>query len=109
LGVSSFWADLGFALFFAPDFLFAVFGFGVGVWCRFAFGVGDFFGFGVDAECASVSSDWSRRFPSLTWAQSRPATNAPNASAVASQMRNRTTATERNRARDAINAYSSDL
>jgi len=36
---------------------FAVFGFGVGVWCRFAFGVGDFFGFGVDAECASVSSD----------------------------------------------------
>ena len=34
---------------------------------------------------------------------------APTASAVASQMRKRTTATERNRARDAINAYSSDL
>ena len=49
LGVSSFRADF--------DFFFAVFGFGVGVWCRFAFGVGDFFGFGVDAEPASVSSD----------------------------------------------------
>ena len=35
--------------------------------------------------------------------------NAQNASAVASQMRKRTTATERNRARDAINAYSIDL
>ena len=34
--------------FFAPDFFFAVFGFGVGVWRRFVFGVGDFFGFGVD-------------------------------------------------------------
>ena len=39
----------------------------------------------------------------------RPLTNAPNASAVATQMRKRNTATERNRARDAINAYSSDL
>ena len=36
-------------------------------------------------------------------------TNAPNASAVATQMRKRNTATERNRARDAINAYTSDL
>ena len=53
LGVSSFRADFDFAL----DFVFAFFGFGVGVWCHFAFGVGDFFGFGVDAECASVSSD----------------------------------------------------
>ena len=53
LGVSSFSAD--FDLFFSPDFF--VFGFGVGVWWRFAFGVGDFFGFGVGAECASVSSD----------------------------------------------------
>jgi hypothetical protein len=34
---------------------------------------------------------------------------APTASAVASQMRKRTTATERNRARDAINAYGDDL
>ena len=57
LGVSSFRAGFDFALFFAPDLFFAVFGFGVGVWCRFAFGVGDFFGFGVDAERASVSSD----------------------------------------------------
>ena len=64
LGVSSFRADLDFALlfvlsdvFFAPDFFFAVFGFGVGVWRRFVFGVGDFFGFGVDAVRVSVSSD----------------------------------------------------
>jgi hypothetical protein len=34
---------------------------------------------------------------------------APTASAVASQMRKRTTATERNRARGAINTYSDDL
>ena len=57
LGVSSFRADFDFALFFAPDFFFAVFGFGVGVWRRFVFGVGDFFGFGVDAARVSVSSD----------------------------------------------------
>jgi len=57
LGVSSFCADFDSALFFAPDFFFDVFGFGVGVWCRFDFGVGDFFGFGVDAERPSVSSD----------------------------------------------------
>ena len=56
-GVSSFCADVDFALFFPPDFVFAVFGFGVEVWCRLVFGVGDFFGFGVDAERASVSSD----------------------------------------------------
>ena len=55
LGVSSFCADFDFALFFAPDFF--VFGFGVGVWRRFVFGVGDFFGFGVDAARVSVSSD----------------------------------------------------
>jgi hypothetical protein len=57
LGVSSFCADFDSALFFAPDFFFDVFGFGVGVWCRFDFGVGDFIGFGVDAERPSVSSD----------------------------------------------------
>ena len=44
-------------VFFAPDFFFGVFGFGVGVWRRFVFGVGDFFGFGVDAVRVSVSSD----------------------------------------------------
>jgi len=64
LGVSSFRADFDFALFFvssdvfvASDFFFTVFGFGVGVWRRFVFGVGDFFGFGVDAERVSASSD----------------------------------------------------
>jgi hypothetical protein len=64
LGVSSFRAAFDFELFFvlsdvffAPDFFFAVFGFGVGVWRRFVFGVGDFFGFGVDAARVSVSSD----------------------------------------------------
>ena len=93
--------------FFAPVFFFA--GFGVGVRRRFVFGVGDFFGFGVDASRVSVSSDRSLRFSSLTCAQRRPAINAPNASAVASQMRKRTTATERNRAWNAINAYSNDL
>ena len=53
-GVSSCCADFDFAL-FAPDFF--VFGFGVGVWRRFAFGVGDFLGFGVDAARVSVSPD----------------------------------------------------
>ena len=57
LGVSSFSAAFDFALSFVLDFFFAVFGFGVGVWCRFVFGVGDFFGFGVDAARVSVSSD----------------------------------------------------
>ena len=64
LGVSSFRADFDSALFFAlsdvffaPDFFFAVFGFGVGVWRRFVFGVGDFFGFGLAAARVSVSSD----------------------------------------------------
>ena len=64
LGVSSSRAGFDFALFFvlldaffAPAFFFAVFGFGVGLWRRFAFGVGDFFGFGVDALRVSVSSD----------------------------------------------------
>ena len=63
-GVSSFRADFDFSLFFVlsdaffpPAFFFAVFGFGVGVWRRFVFGVGDFFGFGVDAALVSVSSD----------------------------------------------------
>ena len=111
LGVSSFCADFDFPLFVVlSDFFFAVSRVSVlGCGCRFVFGVGDFFGFGVDASRVSVSSDRSRRFSSLTCARRRPATNAPNASAVASQMRKRTTATERNRARDTINAYSSDL
>jgi hypothetical protein len=64
LGVSSSLADFDLSLFvvlpdvfFVLDFFFAVFGFGVGVWRRFVFGVGDFFGLGVDAECVPVSSD----------------------------------------------------
>jgi hypothetical protein len=43
--------------FFAPDFFFGVFGFGVGVCHRLVFGAGDFFGLGVDAARVSVSSD----------------------------------------------------
>ena len=62
LGVSSFCADFDFELFFvlsnvlfALDSFFALFGFGVGVWRRFVFGVGDLFGFGVAAARASDS------------------------------------------------------
>ena len=113
---SSFAADFCSAVLFAlPDvsfalgFFFAVFGFGVGVCRCFVLGVGNFFGFGVDVTPVSVPSDWSRGFSSLTCAGTRPTTMAPNASTVPSQMRKRTTATERNRACAAINAYSSDL
>jgi len=76
----------------------------------FASGVGDFFGLG-DEALVSLDFDSSRRLfcSSLTCAQRRPVMIAPTANAVASQMRKRTTATERNRARDAINAYSGDL
>ena len=71
----------------------------------FALGVGDFFGLG-DEALILFDSDSSRRLfcSSLTCARTRPVTIAPRASAVASQMRKRTTATERNRARDAINS-----
>jgi hypothetical protein len=79
---------------FFADLLFA----------SFALGVGDFFGLG-DEALVSLDSDSSRRLfcSSLTCARRRPVMIAPTASAVASQMRKRTTATERNRARDAIN------
>ena len=78
---------------------------------RFAAGLGVFFGFGEDAARDSLVSDLSPRFccSSVTCARRRPVMIAPTASAVASQMRKRTTATERNRARAAINAYNSDL
>ena len=78
---------------------------------RFAAGLGVFFGLGEDAARDSLASDLSPRFccSSLTWARRRPVMIAPTARAVASQMRKRTTATERNRARGAINACSSDL
>jgi hypothetical protein len=62
LGVSSFCADFPLFtvvsdVFLALDFFFAVFGVGVGVWCRFAFGVADFFDFGVDVARISLWSD----------------------------------------------------
>jgi hypothetical protein len=68
----------------------------------FLAGLGDFFGFGDDLAPVSLCSDSPRRLScsSLVCAQSRPATIAPTASAA--QMRKRTTATESNRARDAI-------
>jgi hypothetical protein len=71
----------------------------------FAIGLGDFFGFGDDVGCVSIRSDSSRRLfsSSPTCARTRLPTIAPEMSAVVSQMRKRTTATERNRARDAIN------
>jgi hypothetical protein len=72
---------------------------------RFVRGVGDFRGFGEEAECVWVVSDCSSRSfcSSVTCARRRPVTIAPIASAVANQMRKRATATERNRARGAIN------
>jgi len=71
----------------------------------FATGLGDFFGFGDGEECFSVRSDSSRRLSSWssTCAQRRLPMITPETSPVVSQMRKRTTATERNRARDAIN------
>lgn len=39
----------------------------------------------------------------------KPPINAPNVSTIASEMRKRTTATERNRARGVINGYRNDL
>lgn len=64
LGVSSSSADVDLspllvfsAVPFVPDFFFAVFDFGVGVWRRFTFGVADLFGFGVGATCDLVFSD----------------------------------------------------
>ena len=71
----------------------------------FAFGAGEFFGLG-DEALVSIDSDSSRRLfcSSLSCALRRPVMIAPTASAVASEMRKRTTATERNRARDAINS-----
>jgi len=70
----------------------------------FVLGVGDFFGLG-DEALVSLDFDSLRRLfcSSLTCARRMPVTIAPPARAVASQMRKRTTATEPNRARDAIN------
>src|SRR5207248_1161861 len=83
----------------APAFVVA------SVLARCAAGVGDFLGLGDDAAGDSLRSLSLRRLccSSLTCARRRPVMIAPRTSAVASQMRKRTTATERNRARDAIN------
>jgi len=85
------------ALCFFPDLSFDA----------FATGVGDFFGFGEGEECASICSDSSclggRFFSSSTSAESRLPRITPETNAVVSQTRKGTTATERNRARDAIN------
>ena len=71
-------------------------------------GFGDFFGVGVGEACVScwVVPDSSPDFSSslLTCARRRVLAIAPSATAVASQRRKRTTATDRNRARDAINS-----
>jgi hypothetical protein len=100
LVVSCFAIDFEFPLllrlsesFTVPDFFFVLFGFGVGVWRWFFFDDRDFFDVGLVAACAPASSESFCRLSSLTCARRRPATNAPNASAIASQMRKRTTAT----------------
>src|SRR5262249_26034158 len=85
--------------------------FGALVLARLVAGLGDFLGLAGDAVGDALRSVSLRRLccSSLSCARRKPVIIAPRASAVASQMRKRTTATERNRARDAINAYSSDL
>ena len=57
--------------------------------------------------CVSIRSDSSRRLfsSSSTCAKRRLPRITPETSAVVSQMRKHTTATERNRARDAINQF----
>jgi hypothetical protein len=120
-GVGDFFFFRGESVSFC-DSSFANFAWGIAVgtfsevaeaWCFFAdlfldalaAGLGDFLGFGVAEEWVSICSESSRGlfFSSPTWARRRVPTIAPEASAVASQMRKRSTATERNRARDAIN------
>jgi hypothetical protein len=72
-----------------------------------ATGFGDFFGVGDEEALVScwLSADSSPDFSSslLTCPRTRLPAIAPSATAVASQRRKRDTATERNRARDAIN------
>jgi hypothetical protein len=76
---------------FFPDFSFD------------ASGLGDFLGFADDEAATCSDSSLRLSFSSPTCARTRLPTITPEASAVASQMRKRTTATERNRARDVIN------
>ena len=68
-----------------------------------ATGLGDFFGFVASEAVISRESSFRLFSSSATCAWRRLPTIAPEASAVASQMRKRTTATDRNRARGAIN------
>jgi hypothetical protein len=122
-GVGDFFSFGDGSVFFC-DSSFANFAWGIAVgafsgvpeaWCffpdlpldAFATGLGDFFGFGDGEECASMCSDSSAlgglfSSPS-TCAQRRLPRITPETNAVVSQTRKGTTATERNRARDAIN------
>jgi hypothetical protein len=68
-----------------------------------AIGLGDFFGFACAEAVVSEVSLLPLFSSSATCARRRLPTIAPEASAVASQMRKRTTATDRNRARGVIN------
>jgi hypothetical protein len=90
-------SEVAEALFFLPDLSFDA----------FATGDGDFLGFGDGEECASICSDPSclggRSFSSSTCAERRLPRITPETNAVVSQRRKGTTATERNRAREAIN------
>src|SRR5438552_1910474 len=69
----------------------------------FAIGLGDFSGVGDETVAYWLFSSL------LTWARRRLPAIAPSATAVASQRRKQTTATERNRARDAINPEASTV
>jgi hypothetical protein len=121
IGVGDFFSE---GSVFSRDSSFANFAWGIAVgafsgvaeaWCFFpdlslyvfATGLGDFFGFGDGEECASICWDSSAleglfSSPS-TCAQRRLPRITPETNAVVSQTRKGTTATERNRARDAIN------
>jgi hypothetical protein len=119
IGVGDFFSE---GSVFSCDSSFANFAWGIAVgafsavseaWCffadlsldAFATGLGDFFGFGDGEECASLCSDSScRLFSSAsTCAQRSLPRITPETNAVVSQRRKGTTATERNRAREAIN------
>ena len=96
IGLGDFWG-VGEALRFFFDLLPAA--------LAFATAFGDFFGVGEACVSCWLVPDSSTDFSSslLTCARRRVPAIAPSATAVASQRRKRTTATDRNRARDAIN------
>ena len=122
-GVGDFFSS-GAASVFSSDSSFANFACGIAVGafsgvaedlCGFAdlpfdafvTGLGDFLGFGDGEECASLCSESScRLFSSASIGEERRLPRiAPERNAVVSQKRKGTTATERNRARDAINQF----